>query len=134
MAIDFSNCQIDQDTIVTGSSDGLIRILSVQPNKVIGILGEHVQGLPVEKIDIDATSQSLLSLSHSNTVKVWGIKDLLEDNDSEEDPDSDGSEVDSETEHSKAKRAKHAGKMKGSNKSLFSNVEQASRSAFFSDL
>ncbi len=31
----------DEDSILTGSSDGLIRIVSVQPNKMLGVLGEH---------------------------------------------------------------------------------------------
>lgn len=31
----------DDDSVLTGSSDGLIRILSIQPNRMLGILGEH---------------------------------------------------------------------------------------------
>ena len=30
----------DEDSILTGSSDGLIRVLSIQPNKMLGVLGE----------------------------------------------------------------------------------------------
>jgi hypothetical protein len=35
----------DEDSILTGSSDGLIRVLSIQPNKMLGVLGEHSGGL-----------------------------------------------------------------------------------------
>lgn len=31
----------DADSVLTGSSDGLIRILSIQPNRMLGVLGEH---------------------------------------------------------------------------------------------
>ena len=34
----------DEDSILTGSSDGLIRVLSIQPNKMLGVLGEHAGG------------------------------------------------------------------------------------------
>ena len=33
--------RFDEDSVLTGSSDGLIRVLSVQPNKMLGVLGEH---------------------------------------------------------------------------------------------
>jgi hypothetical protein len=36
----------DDDTLLTGSSDGLIRVLSVQPNRMLGVLGEHSGGWP----------------------------------------------------------------------------------------
>lgn len=31
----------DDESVLTGSSDGLIRILSIQPNMMLGVLGEH---------------------------------------------------------------------------------------------
>lgn len=31
----------DDDTFLTGSSDGIIRILTLQPNNMLGVLGEH---------------------------------------------------------------------------------------------
>lgn len=34
----------DEDTVLTGSSDGLIRVVSLQPNKMLGVLGEHAGG------------------------------------------------------------------------------------------
>ena len=126
--------QIDEDTVVTGCSDGLIRLLTVQPNKAIGIVGEHIQGLPVEKIDLDVASASLLSLSHSNTIKVWGVKDLLEDNDAEEDVEDEDSDSEGEAVGRDLKKPKSKGTFQAASKGLFSNVAQASRSAFFSDL
>ena len=34
--------QFDEDTIVTGSEDGLIRAVSVLPNKIVAVLGDPV--------------------------------------------------------------------------------------------
>lgn len=33
--------KLDEDTIATGSSDGMIRVVAIQPNKLLGVLGEH---------------------------------------------------------------------------------------------
>ena len=32
--------KFDEDTVITGSEDGLIRVVSVLPNKIIAILGD----------------------------------------------------------------------------------------------
>ncbi|CEH14159.1 WD40 repeat protein [Ceraceosorus bombacis] len=42
-------CMLDQDTVLTGSSDGLIRVVQVLPNKLLGVVADH-NGLPVERI------------------------------------------------------------------------------------
>lgn len=41
--------RLDEDTVVTGSSDGLIRIVSILPNKMLGIVGEHAE-YPIERL------------------------------------------------------------------------------------
>ena len=33
--------KVDEDTILTGSSDGIVRIIGVLPNKMLGLVGEH---------------------------------------------------------------------------------------------
>lgn len=49
----------DDDTVLTGSIDGAIRILNVLPNKLLGVVGVH-QDFPVER----------LALSHDRQVKA----------------------------------------------------------------
>ena len=44
--------KVDESTVLTGSSDGLIRAISLQPNKMIGILGDHDE-FPVEGMYVD---------------------------------------------------------------------------------
>ena len=41
--------QFDEDTIITGSSDGIVRILNILPNKLLGVVGEHAE-MPIERI------------------------------------------------------------------------------------
>ena len=45
--------KFDEDTLLTGSSDGAIRIVSVQPNKLLGLIGAHAE-LPVECLALSA--------------------------------------------------------------------------------
>ena len=33
----------DADTVLTGSADGLIRIVGILPNALLGVVGEHAQ-------------------------------------------------------------------------------------------
>jgi hypothetical protein len=41
--------RLDEDTLITGSSDGLLRIVSILPNKMLGVLGEHAD-YPIERL------------------------------------------------------------------------------------
>jgi hypothetical protein len=39
----------DADTVLTGSADGLIRIVGILPNALLGVVGEHAQARPKPK-------------------------------------------------------------------------------------
>ena len=39
----------DEDTVLTGSQDGLIRVISILPNRMVGVVGEHGD-FPVEAL------------------------------------------------------------------------------------
>lgn len=39
----------DEDTVLTGSQDGLIRVISILPNQMLGVVGEHGD-FPVENL------------------------------------------------------------------------------------
>jgi WD40 repeat protein len=49
---------IDDDTVCTSSSDGIIRICSVQPNKLLGIIGQHAR-YPVEQLRLSRDKRIL---------------------------------------------------------------------------
>ena len=73
----------DSDTVITGSSDGLIRLVTIAPNKLVGILGEH-DADPIERLAWDRHKKLIASASHDNTVKFWDVAYLYEDDDQEE--------------------------------------------------
>jgi hypothetical protein len=68
----------DEDVLLTGSSDGVLRIISVLPNRMLGVVGEHSEW-PVERLALSADRVTLASASHDSTVKLWDISYLRED-------------------------------------------------------
>lgn len=41
--------KLDEDTIITGSSDGMLRVVQIHPNKLLGLIGEH-DDYPIERL------------------------------------------------------------------------------------
>jgi hypothetical protein len=91
-AID-SMLKVDESTVITGSSDGLIRVVSLQPNKVLGVIGDH-EDFPVEGLSRSRCGGILGSYSHDDIIRFWDVSmfvgdvddsgDIGDDNDSEE--------------------------------------------------
>ncbi|GMI46355.1 hypothetical protein TrCOL_g388 [Triparma columacea] len=69
--------KVDESTLVTGSSDGLLRVCSILPDKFIGVLGDH-DGFPVEELEVNANKTLLGSLSHDNKVRLWDATVLFD--------------------------------------------------------
>lgn len=81
---------VDDDTIVTGSSDGILRLLTIKPNKLVGVLGEH-DDFPVERLAWSRDKRYIGSVSHDQSVKFWDVAYLFqEDEESEEEEERDG--------------------------------------------
>lgn len=72
--------KVDEGTIMTGSSDGLIRVVGLQPNKILGILGDHEE-FPVEGMESSHCGRILGSFSHDETVRFWDISMFADDED-----------------------------------------------------
>jgi|TARA_B110000259_G_scaffold118913_1_gene135226 WD40 repeat protein len=70
--------KVDEDTILTGSSDGIIRIIGVLPNKMLGVVGEHGD-MPVERMALSCDRSALATASHDSTIKLWDVKYLWEE-------------------------------------------------------
>mmetsp|Transcript_4136 Transcript_4136/g.26129 ORF Transcript_4136/g.26129 Transcript_4136/m.26129 type:complete len:323 (+) Transcript_4136:350-1318(+) len=118
--------KFDEDTILTGSSDGIIRIVQVLPNKILGVVGEHID-YPIERLGITSDRMVLASTSHDKSVKLWDISFLHEDEGtgSEEDEEENKPEAttpvqaeDSDSEggggkRRKKRKGKDAGDKKG---------------------
>ena len=69
---------VDQETLLTGSSDGLIRVVQIHPNKLLGILGDH-EGFPIEKLKFNSDKNFVGSVTHDNIVRIWDARILQED-------------------------------------------------------
>ncbi|RIA89177.1 WD40-repeat-containing domain protein [Glomus cerebriforme] len=72
--------KIDEDLICTGSSDGIIRLVGILPNKFLGVIGDH-EDFPIECLKSSHDNNLLASCSHDNTVKFWNIRYLYEEDD-----------------------------------------------------
>ena len=79
--------KLDEDTVFTGSSDGIIRIVQIHPNQLLGIVGEHSR-YPLECIAVSGDKTYLASCSHDNFVRFWNIAYLYEQDSDEEDGQS----------------------------------------------
>lgn len=78
--------KIDEDTILTGSSDGMMRVISILPNKFLGVLGGH-DDFPIHTMKWSGNRQFIASAS-VDCVRLWNSKILTEDDD-DEDGDED---------------------------------------------
>lgn len=88
--------KFDEDTIITGSSDGLLRVLNILPNKLIGVLGAHAEDMPVERLALSQDRAVLASMSHDSCVKLWDLSVLQDDSGAEGDSSSEWEEAGSE--------------------------------------
>ncbi|KAF8752136.1 WD40 repeat-like protein [Rhizoctonia solani] len=82
---------LSEDVIVTGSSDGLVRVVQVLPNKLLGVIADHGT-FPIERLRTDRNGAWLGSASHDNILKMTDVRDALVDSDEEDSSDQEGSE------------------------------------------
>ncbi|QRV98957.1 WD repeat-containing protein [Ceratobasidium sp. AG-Ba] len=84
---------LTDDVIVTGSSDGLVRVVQLLPHKLLGVIADHGE-FPIERLQTDRNGAWLGSASHDDILKLTDVRDALVDSDEE---GSDGDEGDSDS-------------------------------------
>jgi len=67
--------KVDEDTVLSASGDGLIRVVQLQPHKLLGVVGEHGD-FPVEVLAYNHDHSILASSSHDSAVKFWDIRSV----------------------------------------------------------
>jgi WD repeat-containing protein 55 len=84
-------------TILTGSSDGLIRVVQLLPTKLLGIVTDHGD-YPVERIVIDHAGEGrwVGSIGHEDVLKLTDLKDVFEDEDDVEEEGSEDADIEKE--------------------------------------
>ena len=109
--------KFDEDTVLTGSSDGCIRVVNVLPNKLLGVVGVHSSSeeLPIECLSLSNDRRLLASVSHDHIVQLWDLSLLLDDGEEEGDEEEEEEEKQVEEEKPKEKvKEKKAEKVKAS--------------------
>ena len=81
--------RLDASTVLTGSSDGLIRVVGIMPNKLYGLVGDH-GGFPVERMRWSADRSIIGSISHDTVVRFWDVSYLHEDDGEDEEEEEGG--------------------------------------------
>ena len=76
--------KIDEDTVITGSSDGLLRVVQILPDKLLGVVGDH-EGFPVEELRFERDRRVIGSVSHDELIRLWDASFLNNDNDKDDD-------------------------------------------------
>lgn len=123
---------VDEDTVITGSSDGLLRIVSVMPNKLLGIVGDHGGDFPIEDICMSFNKGLLASASHDNCIKFWNINYLFEDDDEDGDDGDEAKPMDEGDDHEVDNRGKRIDMSPSGEKPISKNKQK--KAQFFSGL
>jgi len=83
--------KVDESTVLTGSVDGLVRVIGILPNKVLGVVADH-DDLPVDSMVVQRERQWLCTLCQDEMVRFWDLAIVLDDDgdDNEEEEEHDG--------------------------------------------
>ncbi|KAG9457660.1 hypothetical protein H6P81_002168 [Aristolochia fimbriata] len=68
--------KLDEDTLISGSEDGVIRLIGILPNRIIQPIAEH-SDYPVERLAFSHDRKYLGSISHDQMLKLWNLEELL---------------------------------------------------------
>jgi WD40 repeat protein len=64
--------KLDEETLISGASDGVIRLVGILPNRIIQPLAEHSE-YPIEALAFSNDRNYLGSISHDKMLKVISL-------------------------------------------------------------
>ncbi|KAK7683851.1 WD repeat-containing protein jip5 [Cerrena zonata] len=84
-------------TVLTGSSDGLLRAVQLLPTKLLGVVADHGE-FPIERIAVDMGGEGrwVGSVGHEEVLKMTDLKEVFEDDDGDAEGERDDEENDEE--------------------------------------
>ncbi|CAI5536387.1 unnamed protein product [Closterium sp. Naga37s-1] len=86
---------LDDDTLLTACSDGLIRVASVFPNRFLDVVGSHTDAA-VEALALSHDNNLLVSAGHDQKIKAWDIAGILDEEEEGEDGEEEKEEEEEE--------------------------------------
>jgi WD40 repeat protein len=101
------------DAILTGSSDGLLRVVEVLPTKLVGVIADHGD-FPIERIAVDKGGEGrwVGSAGHEDFLKMTDLKDVLEDESPKDANDDEDSQTDEDEDSGSGSDAEGCGNAK----------------------
>jgi WD40 repeat protein len=67
--------KLNDSIFITGCEDGNIRACSIQPNRFIGVIGDH-SDFPIQHLCLSNDNNTLASISHDECVKFWSVENI----------------------------------------------------------
>lgn len=89
-----------QNTILTGSSDGLLRVIELLPTRLVGVIADHGD-FPIERIAVDRAGEGrwVGSVGHDEALRMTDLREVFEDEDADEaEKESSSSDEEQESE------------------------------------
>lgn len=79
-----------QSTILTGSSDGILRAVQLFPTKLLGVVTDHGE-FPIERIAVDMGGEGrwVGSVGHEEVLKLTDLQEIFEDGEGSDDGEDD---------------------------------------------
>ncbi|KAI9463980.1 WD40 repeat-like protein [Lactarius psammicola] len=83
------------NTILTGSSDGLLRVIELLPTRLVGVIADHGD-FPIERIAIDRAGEGrwVGSVGHDEALRMTDLREVFEDEDARDARTEDEEEKD----------------------------------------
>lgn len=93
-----------QNTILTGSSDGLLRVIELLPTRLVGVIADHGD-FPIERIAVDRAGEGrwVGSVGHDEALRMTDLREVFEDEDADQEENASS---DDESEGEPKKRRK----------------------------
>eukprot|EP00976_Prorocentrum_cordatum_P050352 1016422-Prorocentrum_minimum.AAC.1 len=69
--------KVDEDLVFTGSSDGIIRLVQILPNKLMGVVGEHMD-CPIERLAISPDRRHVKAMKNNKQALVGVVGEHMD--------------------------------------------------------
>ncbi|GMH35218.1 hypothetical protein BSKO_03086 [Bryopsis sp. KO-2023] len=125
----------DEETIITGCGDGVIRAAKIAPKGIVATIGQHGEDDSISRVAIGHDFSVLGSIGNDDAVRLWDLT-FLEKSAKEKEAqqeDSDENDEDSDSDGGKGKK-KRRRRLTSKERKRKRKAEKIAVPSFFSDL